>query len=191
MILGTYYPNRFFIQATDWIDLHPETGPVLPGAVPTHVHEYVHYLHNISTASGLNYWRASLRVLRLLRDCTDREGRVIYGLPPDPHKAEVLAAVCRWMSIILGGVRWDDRPAPERNVRWEFNELRRRALRVDFPDENGEIEEVEIDLEAIGPSSRAPRNAAARLQLHHRRRRLRGRTAGSLRERERRTDGQR
>src|SRR5258706_14871398 len=52
--LGSYVPNSFYIRATAVSDLDPEAGDAMSEAVAVHAHEYVHFLHNISTLAGLH-----------------------------------------------------------------------------------------------------------------------------------------
>ncbi len=51
--IGVYSTNSFFIRFKSEADLFPTDGNPYPGAIPTHVHEFVHYLHNISTMAGI------------------------------------------------------------------------------------------------------------------------------------------
>ncbi|MPM57773.1 hypothetical protein SDC9_104596 [bioreactor metagenome] len=48
-----YSTNSLFARFKIEADLDPEDGNPYPLALPTHVHEFVHYLHNISTAAGV------------------------------------------------------------------------------------------------------------------------------------------
>ena len=52
--IGLYTKNTLFIRMSSEADLNPGDGiEPFPGALPAHVHEFVHYLHNISTTSGI------------------------------------------------------------------------------------------------------------------------------------------
>ncbi|UCV01012.1 hypothetical protein [Acidovorax radicis] len=51
--LGVYSTNSFFTRFKSAADLSPADGDPYPSAVPTHVHEFIHYLHNISTVAGV------------------------------------------------------------------------------------------------------------------------------------------
>lgn len=51
--VGIYSTNSLFSRFKSEADLRIEENDALPGALPTHVHEFVHYLHNISTTSGI------------------------------------------------------------------------------------------------------------------------------------------
>lgn len=51
--IGVYSTSSFFTRFKSFADLFPTDGNPYPGAIPTHVHEFVHYLHNISTTAGI------------------------------------------------------------------------------------------------------------------------------------------
>lgn len=51
--VAVYNTNSLFARFKSDADLEPEDGSPLPLAIPTHVHEFVHYLHNISTTAGV------------------------------------------------------------------------------------------------------------------------------------------
>lgn len=51
--VGIYSTNSLFSRFKSEADLRIDENDAYPGALPTHVHEFVHYLHNISTTSGI------------------------------------------------------------------------------------------------------------------------------------------
>ncbi|SDP93008.1 hypothetical protein SAMN05216303_11149 [Rhodoferax sp. OV413] len=51
--LGVYSTSSFFTRFSSLADLFPVDEDSCPSAIPTHVHEFVHYLHNISTTAGI------------------------------------------------------------------------------------------------------------------------------------------
>lgn len=50
---GVYITNSLFTRFKNEADLQPSENAPYPLAIPTHVHEFVHYLHNISTTAGI------------------------------------------------------------------------------------------------------------------------------------------
>ncbi|GAB1434383.1 hypothetical protein MASR2M32_05940 [Sphaerotilus sulfidivorans] len=60
---GIYSTNSLFARFDSMSDLRIDEGDPSPGALPTHIHEYVHYLHNISTTSGIKIIQLSHAVI--------------------------------------------------------------------------------------------------------------------------------
>ncbi len=81
MSLGTYRPHSLFIRIRSIADLEPGSDEPMDCAVPVHAHEYVHFLHNVSTICGVNLFRANLWLVLLMRACADDEGRVVRREP--------------------------------------------------------------------------------------------------------------
>ena len=157
MSLGTYRPHTFFISIENDAELNLLSSEADPNleidapfdcAVPTHVHEYVHFLHNISTGSGLNCFRANLWLVRLLRDCSDVEGRVVRQEPHEAQLKNLLNAAAEWNEVLYGKARWVDLQPPE-NVRvWTFKTVHRKQWKINLSDLNHSVELVTIDVEA-------------------------------------------
>ncbi|MDP3423383.1 MAG: hypothetical protein Q8S32_06445 [Burkholderiaceae bacterium] len=51
--IGIYCTNSLFTRFASIADLSATEDDPYPCALPTHIHEYVHYLHNISTKAGV------------------------------------------------------------------------------------------------------------------------------------------
>src|SRR5712691_10453572 len=96
MSLGTYRPHSFVVRIKRIADINPGPDEPFDCAVPTYVHEYIHVLHNLSTPSGVNLFRANLWLLRLLTECTDVDGRVIRREPPSGDLQRWLEAAVGW-----------------------------------------------------------------------------------------------
>jgi hypothetical protein len=72
--VGHYRQNAFYIRMTSLYDLDPSIGDPPAVAVALHAHEYVHFLHNISTTAGQTYLLSNLVLLRLLSVGCDDQG---------------------------------------------------------------------------------------------------------------------
>ncbi|MEY0169844.1 hypothetical protein AB7V86_03150 [Providencia rettgeri] len=81
--LGTYRPNALFVKINTFCDLEPEFGEVLQDAVAVHVHEYIHYLHNVSTVAGQYYLFSHFMFLRYMVSGCDKNGHFIGGNAQD------------------------------------------------------------------------------------------------------------
>ncbi len=75
--LGTYRPNALFIRINDFCDLEPEYGDPIPIAIAVHAHEYIHFLHNISTVAGQNYLFINLLFIRYMVSRCNEYGHYI------------------------------------------------------------------------------------------------------------------
>ncbi|HHQ6631957.1 TPA: hypothetical protein ACSTL1_003458 [Serratia fonticola] len=70
---GIYRQNAFYIRMSSLFDLEPQENEPLPAAVAMHAHEYVHFLHNASTAGGQAYLHSNLILLRAMAGgCNDQ-----------------------------------------------------------------------------------------------------------------------
>lgn len=74
---GIYRQNAFYIRMESIFDLEPSDSEPVPYAVAMHVHEYVHFLHNISTTAGQAYLVANLIFLRALAGGSDDQGHFL------------------------------------------------------------------------------------------------------------------
>ena len=90
--VGRYWAHSFFIRMHSLADLRLVEGDATPGAVPAQVHEYVHYLHNVSSSEGLHLYVANLWLLRSLPHCTDNYGHV-------PRVAQLSEEAQHWLTL--------------------------------------------------------------------------------------------
>ena len=59
---------------TSLFDLEPQEGDPVPAAVAMHAHEYIHFLHNVSTTAGQAYLHSNLILLRAMAGGCDDQG---------------------------------------------------------------------------------------------------------------------
>jgi hypothetical protein len=119
--LGTYVFNCLFIRASIRADLTPSEGPVDPCAIPTHAHEYVHLLHNVSTVAGLHIFISNLWLLRLLRSGTDAHGHFRGEIFLGAEQQMLVDRSCQWLSALLGSVLWRfSTTDPTKVLAWHF-----------------------------------------------------------------------
>lgn len=105
---GIYRQNALYVRMESLFDLEPgekrEEEPV-PGAAAMHVHEYVHYLHNVSTVAGQAYLAANIVLLRALSGACD-EGGYFLGVEHAPAlQRDWLTTAATMMETQLGSVR--------------------------------------------------------------------------------------
>ncbi|MCT8362800.1 hypothetical protein NLA05_21255, partial [Xanthomonas citri pv. anacardii] len=105
---GKYRQNALYVRMESLFDLEPsdwlDDEPV-PAAAAMHVHEYVHYLHNVSTVAGQAYLAANLVFLRALSTGCD-EGGYFLGVEQVPTlQRQWLSMTTTMMDTQLGSTR--------------------------------------------------------------------------------------
>lgn len=146
---GQYAAHCLYIVTHSLFNLDTESDAPLPGAVPIHAHEYVHYLHNVSTCAGAHLFLANLWLLRSLPSGTDESGH----FRGDEHLADeqrrLVTVVDGWIRALWGGAEW---PASEPKlgviIDWHFGSLRRSSFHVDIMEPILVVEGVAIDVKA-------------------------------------------
>lgn len=133
MNLGTYRPHSLFIRIRSIADLQPGSDEPMACAVPVHAHEYVHFLHNVSTICGINLFRANLWLVLLMRACTDNQGRVVRREPLNEDLKHWFGVATAWNKGLYGGATWAGGTLPEKVAAWKFKELSREVWRLDLP----------------------------------------------------------
>src|SRR5262245_60682461 len=77
--LGAYTPHEFCIEMSAKHALVDPTGkpvePIPADTFSTFIHEYIHYLQNVSTMSGFTGYHATQQLLALFSATIDRTGR--------------------------------------------------------------------------------------------------------------------
>lgn len=99
---GKYRKNAFFIRMASDFDLNPKFPPVPIVAVAFHVHEYMHFLHNISTNAGINYVAQNFGVMVGLLSGADESGHFL-GRDKMPKGYDVLLSEAANNMFILNG----------------------------------------------------------------------------------------
>lgn len=154
--IGKYTPNCFYIRTKSLADLNPENGPAMPGAVPTHAHEYVHYLHNVSTCTGLHIFLANLWLLRSLPHCTDAYGHFLGNERLSKEQRHWITLANTWIKALWGDATWSTtKPGPKAVVSWQFGAARHHKCRLDLPRGEHVIDLVSIEAEAVAPTESA------------------------------------
>lgn len=120
-LAGTYRQNAFYINMSSLFDLDPSDGDPLPAAVAMHAHEYVHFLHNVSTTAGQAYLLANLVLLRVLANGCDEQG-YFGGLEAlTEEQQESLLYIGCLMRAQLGATDADQLAACTDICSWECN----------------------------------------------------------------------
>lgn len=146
--IGRYWTHSFFIRTHTFADLRPEDGGPMPIAVPVHVHEYVHYLHNTSTVSGLHLFVANLWLLRSFLHFTDRYGHVSGGRNPGKEERHWLNVGRDWLLALWGRDSWSDGERPRSVKVWRFGPAQPTVLTLDLRGSAHSVDLVSIDVDA-------------------------------------------
>jgi hypothetical protein len=150
MLFGTYSMNNFFIWAESCVDLEPKGGAPVPFAIAVHAHEYIHFLHNISTASGAAIFIARLWLLRSMAICADNTGYSMGDAEFTEEQKKMALASHTLMEAVLGVSPWKGgEGARHKPVRWEFKEVVRNQLNVEMPPTEISIEVAKIEGVAV------------------------------------------
>lgn len=103
--LGVYDRTHCLItlrrDASFW---HPENEPTV-GRLSVFLHEYLHFVHNFSTVTGIYDFFAQLRFLRLFCNTVDRAGKSHGGDVLELDAREEVKNVVTWLRHLRGGVR--------------------------------------------------------------------------------------
>lgn len=115
----------------------------------TFVHEYLHYLHNFSTAAGIYDLVTQFKIARLFRETVGASGTSVGSAALKEDKQRQLAALLRWRQHLVG----DKRPAGHlhvhrREVKIRFVAVKREwnQYMVDGAAVNGEDVRVQIEI---------------------------------------------
>ncbi|MBY5170093.1 hypothetical protein FP359_09505 [Klebsiella variicola] len=115
--LGGFNPNSLFTRTVESADLLPSNRQPWDAALPVHVHEYIHYLHNISTPSGVVFLFNGFNLFFEFMRGTNKHG--IYE--PKNHLSENTESILKVYSLLQGGVI-GERPSSESKIKlWKFS----------------------------------------------------------------------
>jgi hypothetical protein len=103
---GWYLPHCLYIVTHSLFNLDSTDDEPLQGAVPIHAHEYIHYLHNISTCAGAHLFLANLWLLRSLPHGTDEFGHFLGNEHLNDEQRHWVAVASTWIDALWGGVKW-------------------------------------------------------------------------------------
>lgn len=115
---GAFKQNTLFTKTVADADLDPLNKWVYPLALPIHVHEYVHYLHNISTISGLLFFLNELYFIFEFVKGTNGLGEY------DPARVDcsVFPHLVDTNNILNGRLIFSDLPEGARVKAWSFSD---------------------------------------------------------------------
>jgi hypothetical protein len=131
---GTYSVNSFFIRANSFADLDPGDEEPLKNAVSVHAHEYVHFLHNISTCSGLHLFIANLWLMRTLVLCTDNSGQSLGDNTLTKEQKTWPSSAVTWILALQGTVKWGINGEPsDSRVKWYFEPPVSKIQQIEMP----------------------------------------------------------
>lgn len=147
--IASYAMNCFYIRASANVDLDPEiiinidgsevpsgTGAdeiepekMSPWAVSVHAHEYIHYLHNISTVAGVFVFIARITLLRAFKSSADEVGysRGNEALNEEQRK-DVISAIALMKAILGVCPVWPNGEPVRKPVTWVFSDPVRTAI---------------------------------------------------------------
>jgi hypothetical protein len=84
---GRFNPNSLFTRVVSDADLNPSDREAYSVALSIHAHEYIHYLHNISTPSGVTLLLNMLYFFFEFMKGTDRKGIYCKGVESSAERA--------------------------------------------------------------------------------------------------------
>jgi hypothetical protein len=164
--LADYTMNSFFIRASHYVDLDPgdtdaapthealdssgeaerlEAEEPSPWAVSVHAHEYIHYLHNISTYAGVIVFIARLWLLRSLKASADESGFSVGDDALNDKQKKMVEDSVSIMKGVIGITTWSN-GEPNRNpIKWSFQDPVRKPMVLDIESEPIQIDIVTVD----------------------------------------------
>jgi hypothetical protein len=116
--LGGFNPNSLFTRTVESADLLPLNRKPWDAALPVHIHEYVHFLHNISTPSGIVFLFNGFNFFFEFMKGTDRRG--IFD--PNGFSPESSESFVKIYSLLQGGLVGIKPPSDVKINRWNFGE---------------------------------------------------------------------
>jgi hypothetical protein len=131
--MGSYRPNSLFIWAHSFADLEPDGDDPLSFAISTHAHEYIHYLHNVTTISGLYVFMTGLWLMGTLAACADSEGQSRGDSCLTDEQKQMMFASITCLTAIKGNVQWIGGCEPIlAPVNWSFAEILSKKGQVEL-----------------------------------------------------------
>lgn len=148
---GVFTPHSLILNIESMADLFPEglsieDDPTFPQVIALHVHEYIHYLHNLTTRSGLSCLVDMFLLMHplLQQKINDEAGREA-GKAQQSHIRNVFNSICKSQGYVIGipdGYKW--RPIS----RWEFSQV--TASFASMPEAIMDPEQqIEFDVKAV------------------------------------------
>ncbi|UVM13880.1 hypothetical protein [Pseudomonas protegens] len=128
---GAFKPNALFTRTVSDADLNPKGRGPFDLALPIHVHEYVHYLHNVSTPVGIMLLLNELELINSFVKGTDGEGRYVN----EGASAVSPRSYVETYKLLMGGVFGDPIPQEAKNLKWSFSEPEVEDAVIHFEDD--------------------------------------------------------
>lgn len=114
--LGGFKPNSLFTRTVEAADLQPSNRMPFDAALPIHIHEYIHFLHNLSTPSGVVFLFNGLNFFFEFMRGTDHHG----AYESQSHPQGSAQAFLKIYSLLQGQLV-GELPPPEVKIKcWEF-----------------------------------------------------------------------
>jgi hypothetical protein len=155
---GLYMAHCMYVVTHSLFNLDSTDDEPLPGAVPIHAHEYIHYLHNISTCAGAQLFLANLWILRSLPHGTDEFGHFLGDKHLNKEQRHWVAVASTWIHALWGGMKWsDDTPTLSTITTWRFDSVQRRNVRLDLSEQSYQVELAAIAAEVTDNNGTAAR----------------------------------
>lgn len=134
--MGSYRPNSLFIWAHSLADLDPDSDEPSLSAISTHAHEYIHYLHNVATVSGLYVFLTGLWLMGTLAACADSEGHSRGDTYLTDEQKKMMSASVSCLVAIKGGGEWADAVNPTAPpLNWSFSKHELRTGQIELADQ--------------------------------------------------------
>ncbi|MHC8324176.1 hypothetical protein ACYZT4_26415 [Pseudomonas sp. GB2N2] len=116
---GAFRLNSLFTRLSSDADLNPDHRDAYAGALAVNVHEYVHYLHNVSTPCGIVMVVNAINFLYEFLHGTDEQGA--YHSPQNINSnAQAFLQVYK---ILLGRASDNVPPQDTKILTWKFSDI--------------------------------------------------------------------
>lgn len=126
---GVFHTNSLFTRAAEGLDLLPSVREkAWDAALPFHIHEYIHYLHNISTPPGIIYLFNGFNLFFEFMKGTDRHG--IYD--PAKNAPEVAKPFLEVYDLLQGKLKGERPPKETKIQHWSFSDPRVQTVQLNI-----------------------------------------------------------
>lgn len=145
--IGFFRPHSLITKIDSLADLSDDGKSASPRVVALHVHEYIHYLHNLSTLSGLNYLTSSLLLIRPLVKQYESDA---LGCEADKSMKKHLAMAFKQITLAKGHVKHVPKDYVWKKVKeWTFAKSNSEAPEVQEGEDDTDQGAVGFDVTAL------------------------------------------
>ena len=119
--VGIYRQNALYMKITSLFDLNASDELTIPFAIAMNAHEYVHFLHNISTTQGQYYLLENLLLLRAMTSGCDAQGFFLGVEKMEESNRNFLQEIAQSMSLSLGTTKLGEITNCKNISSWDYS----------------------------------------------------------------------